>query len=122
MKKVKVVNKSIYIEKFNKGEVSAAVPGNGDLSIAIDLRGCHGKKFRGSIYGEKCEGAIVEEDGMIFLCQNIRNGCECDEKMGFRFSWIVQGKNIEVSRKILIDKIGNSKWKIAFKTPQKSFC
>lgn len=120
MKKVKINSSKDYREKYDAGEVSAAVPGDGDIRFALDLRGYHGKRFKGSIQGAECEGIIILERGRVYLCQDVADGGYCSDRRGHIFSWIVQGKGTHVDREILIEKIYTGKWKITFKTPQKS--
>ena len=54
-----------------------------------DLLQCDGKKFRAKISEELCEGYISVENGTVFLCQNERNGLDCKDKKGYRYSWHV---------------------------------
>lgn len=48
-----------------------------------------GTKFKAKIQGVKCEGRIQKEDDTIFLCQNVKNGNECYNKLGFDYSWTI---------------------------------
>jgi hypothetical protein len=124
MKKIKIHSISDYRNKRRKGEISCAVQGtpkNSQSDFALDLRGYHGKKFSGTIRGTECSGVIVIENNRVYLCQNEMEGSECINKMGYSCSWVVQGESVSADRDVIINKIGTEKWKIAFKTPQKSF-
>lgn len=54
-----------------------------------NLLNCNGRKFSAKIKGTYAEGRIRVEDGNVYLCQNMRDGANCDDKLGFRFSWSV---------------------------------
>lgn len=48
-----------------------------------------GTWFTAIIYGTKVTGKIQKEDGDVYLCQNERDGADCDNRLGFKFSWIL---------------------------------
>lgn len=48
-----------------------------------------GTWFTALILGYKCTGKIQKEDGDIYLCQNIKDGADCYNRLGFKFSWII---------------------------------
>ena len=52
-----------------------------------DLWDCHGRYFRCKIDDEECEGRICVEDDEIYLCQDIADGVESEEKFGYDYSW-----------------------------------
>ena len=52
-----------------------------------DLWDCHGRYFRCKIANKECEGRICIEDGEIYLCQDIVNGTDSEEKFGYDYSW-----------------------------------
>lgn len=54
-----------------------------------NLLNCNGRKFSAKIRGTYAEGRIRVEDGRVYLCQNVRDGDNCDDKLGFSFSWHV---------------------------------
>lgn len=45
-----------------------------------------GSKFTAVIEGIKVSGRIQKEDE-IYLCQNKKDGADCDNKLGYRYSW-----------------------------------
>jgi len=50
----------------------------------------NGRKFSAKIKGDYVEGLIRVEDGRVYLCQNKRDGADCDDKLGFKYSWSVR--------------------------------
>lgn len=54
-----------------------------------NLLNCRGRQFRCKIYGELAEGKIQVEHGRVYLCQNVMNGGECEDKFGYLYSWNV---------------------------------
>ena len=46
-----------------------------------------GTKFEARIEGTLCKGRIQKEGGDIYLCQNEKNGCDADDKLGYFHSW-----------------------------------
>ena len=52
-----------------------------------DLWDCHGRYFRCKIDDEECEGRICVEDDEIYLCQDIADGKEPEDKFGYDYSW-----------------------------------
>jgi len=36
----------------------------------------------------------VKNPGRIFICQNMHNGFSCDDKLGYKYSWVVYGGDI----------------------------
>ena len=52
-----------------------------------DLWGCHGRYFRCKIEDKECEGRICIEVSEIYLCQDIVDGIDSEEKFGYDFSW-----------------------------------
>ena len=72
----------------------------------IDLRGFHGREYE-AIIGEEVltnvKGKIsVNQRGNVYLCQNERAGSEAQDKLGFKYSWIVQlkGDNVFDEKKL----------------------
>lgn len=59
-----------------------------------------GTKFKAKIEGVECEGRIQKEDGTIYLCQNEKDGCTCDDELGFNYSWSIK----DGSLKALLDE------------------
>lgn len=54
-----------------------------------NLLNCNGRKFSAKIKGTYVEGLIRVEDGSAYLCQNKKDGTDCDDKLGYIFSWQV---------------------------------
>lgn len=52
-----------------------------------DLQECHGRCFRCKIEDKECEGRICIEDGEIYLCQDVVDGIDSEEKFGYDYSW-----------------------------------
>jgi hypothetical protein len=48
-----------------------------------------GTEFTAKIERTEVTGKIQFEDGRYFLCQNKKNGTDCKNKLGYRYSWIV---------------------------------
>ena len=68
---------------------------------SLQLADCHGYEFEAEYVGELIKGKITVEDWhgdrtRVFLCQNVRDGADCKNKQGFRFSYITpEGNTIE---------------------------
>lgn len=52
-----------------------------------NLLQCKGKKFKAYIRGKQTEGRIQIEDERVYLCQNMIDGADCKDKLGFKYSW-----------------------------------
>lgn len=55
-----------------------------------------GTKFKAKIEEVECEGRIQKEDDTIYLCQNVKDGAQCCDKLGFDYSWNI-GKGNSVN-------------------------
>ena len=55
-----------------------------------NLLQCKGKKFKANIYNIPVEGRIQVEEGSIYLCQNVKDGADCEDKLGFKCSWHIE--------------------------------
>lgn len=56
------------------------------------LKRLHGKKVTCQFTSNDLieDGKIsVRRDGYIFVCQNKKNGLECVDKLGYRYSWLI---------------------------------
>ena len=53
-----------------------------------------GKEFTAEIQGVSVSSRIQFESGRFFLCQNEKDGSNCSDKLGYRFSWTVGGGSI----------------------------
>ena len=56
----------------------------------IDLTKCKNLKFKAKIDGTPCGGTIQVENGNVYLCQNDKKGANCDDKLGFKYSWCIR--------------------------------
>lgn len=54
-----------------------------------NLLKCDGRRFRAKIEGIPCNGKIRVEHRRVFLCQDIKNGTQCEHKFGYKCSWEV---------------------------------
>jgi len=52
----------------------------------------HGEKVTCEIYGEKITDAkiSIDKDGTPFICQNIKDGNDAEDKLGYKYSWILR--------------------------------
>lgn len=57
----------------------------------IDLTKCKGFNFKSNIDGTPSEGKIQVENGKVYLCQDKKDGEDCQDKLGFMYSWIGKG-------------------------------
>jgi len=48
-----------------------------------------GDRFSCKIEGISAEGVVQREDGEYFLCQNVKDGKYCGNKLDFDYSWCV---------------------------------
>ena len=54
-----------------------------------------GTKFKAKIEGMWCEGRIQKEGDTIYLCQNVKNGSDADNKLGYHHSWTINDGSID---------------------------
>jgi len=55
-----------------------------------------GAPFVAIIEGIPCTGKIQIEEGEVYLCQDVKNGNKCYDKLGFKYSWTIRdGKTPE---------------------------
>lgn len=72
-----------------------------------------GKAFIALIERKECTGRIQYYDGSFFLCQNIKDGCNCPDKLGYKYSWSVGSgtdyrlRENNVSELRVLDKLDN---------------
>lgn len=57
--------------------------------ITMDLFKCNSRKFKAVIAGTPCEGRIRVENGEVYLCQDEKDGADCRDKLGYKYSWVV---------------------------------
>ena len=53
----------------------------------MDIEKYKGLNFKAFICKELCKGRIQIEDGVVYLCQDKKDGADCKDKLGFRYSW-----------------------------------
>lgn len=54
-----------------------------------NLLKCDGRRFICMIENVVTSGIITVEGGMVYLCQDKKNGCACRDKKGYSYSWCV---------------------------------
>lgn len=59
-----------------------------------NLLKCNGRRFRAKIEGVKCDGKICVEDGLVYLCQNEKDGKSCYNKFGYKYSWVMPSPSV----------------------------
>lgn len=59
-----------------------------------NLLKCNGRRFRAKIEGVKCDGKIRVEDGLVYLCQNEKDGKSCYNKFGYKYSWVLPSLSV----------------------------
>ena len=70
----------------------------------IDLKKCKGWYFKAKIHGTQCEGRIQSERNLVFLCQDRIDGAECQDRLGFKYSWgILDGSKEDMKRTHVTD-------------------
>jgi hypothetical protein len=55
-----------------------------------NLLNCKGKRFKAVIEGTTVGGRIQVENNDVYLCQNIKDGSNCENKLGYKYSWCVR--------------------------------
>lgn len=53
-----------------------------------------GKRFTCSIEGDFVEGKLQEEVNEYYLCQNLKDGQRCINKLGYNYSWAIGKEEI----------------------------
>ena len=71
---------------------------NSDLIALVDSNISYfdGLKFSGNIKGHFCEGVITVEDNRFYLCQNVIDGANADDKKGYKYSWVINKYNFKL--------------------------
>lgn len=54
-----------------------------------NLIDCKGKHFICEIADRGVSGRIQVEHGYVYLCQDLRDGADCEDKIGYDYSWFV---------------------------------
>lgn len=54
-----------------------------------NLLHCNGRFFSAKIQDDKVTGRIRVENERVYLCQDKKNGASCEDKLGYKYSWIV---------------------------------
>ena len=60
-----------------------------------------GQRFRAKINGILCEGKVQIQNGNIYLCQDVIDGSGCDNKLGFKYSWVITEEFSEPKKLII---------------------
>lgn len=59
----------------------------------------HGMKVLCEIDGKEIKDAkiSIDEDGRVYVCQNVKDGFDAEDKLGYKYSWILsyEGEDIE---------------------------
>lgn len=61
-----------------------------------NLLSCNGRKFTAKIQGVDVTGRIRVEDGSVYLCQDVKDGEDCADKLGYNFIWKVGDGSAEI--------------------------
>lgn len=61
-----------------------------------NLLGCKGREYTAKIYGDAVSGRIQVENDKVYLCQDVKNGADCKDKLGFKHSWGVDNGSPEL--------------------------
>lgn len=64
---------------------------------------CKGLNFKANIDGTPSEGRIQVENGMVYLCQDKKDGADCQDKLGFRYSWRIRKGSPEDMKAAIIN-------------------
>ena len=54
-----------------------------------------GKLFKFKIQGIECIGKIQKQDEVYYFCQDSENGARCNDKLGYKYSWLVFSGSID---------------------------
>jgi hypothetical protein len=65
-----------------------------------DLQQCDGRRFSAIINGIKCEGRISVERGIVYLCQNKKDGNRCRNSKGYDYSWNCNSGTIDALKNV----------------------
>lgn len=69
-----------------------------------NLLNCNGRFFSAKIYEDEVIGRIRVENEQVYLCQNKRDGKDCENKMGYKYSWRVgSGEKEELTNEYVYD-------------------
>jgi hypothetical protein len=50
----------------------------------------HGQWFKAKVDGNECIGRVsISESGNVYLCQDVADGADAPNKLGFQYSWCV---------------------------------
>lgn len=69
----------------------------------IDLTKCKGLNFKANIDGTPSEGKIQVENGKVYLCQDKQDGEDCQDKLGFMYSWTIGKGSPEDMKEICVN-------------------
>lgn len=65
----------------------------------------HGQKVKCTINGSKIDDAkiSIDSDRQMFICQHIKDGCDADNKFGYKYSWTADSPSVTNLRTV-VDK------------------
>jgi len=49
-----------------------------------------GTPFAACIDSDLIKGKIQKENGIIYLCQNEKNGSSCNDRLGYKYAWAIE--------------------------------
>lgn len=79
----------------------------------INLLDYHGVEFQAAVNGKQIKGKITIEKWCgkpcVFLCQDVRYGTECQNKQGYKNSWLVDKKTYEEQLNYIQESFQNFK-------------
>lgn len=64
---------------------------------------CKGLNFKANIDGTPSEGKIQVENGKVYLCQDKQDGEDCQDKLGFMYSWTIGKGSPEDMKEICVN-------------------
>lgn len=59
-----------------------------------DLLDCRGLEFEANIDGTICKGKVQVEKNKVYLCQDVKDGSPCEDRLGYKYSWVTYEKSI----------------------------
>ena len=65
----------------------------------------HGTKIEvtiSSLEAKRIKGAISIDEGGIFICTNSINGMRAKDKLGYKYSWVVQSINAYLISELIV--------------------
>jgi len=88
--------------------------------ISLDcqnIEDLHGVPFKGMILDEEFEGILSVKEDKVFLCTNYAWGLFCDEKFGFKYSWVFT----DSVTSLIVNDVELVKISFSFETPFRNY-